>query len=310
MNISLWIAALALALVAVPLGSAAEETRVFRLPSKSFLELDPQNPSAPAKLRLGVRLLPPQASTLGDAGPRYDVRESFAASGLDFLEATYFLQSGVLVVRAPEEKWNDVAAAVDVDAVAPDPGDSLRFTFTLVEFTATGEGVDLGKLGYRELRQKAGSTWRELRNVTFGARSGRRASASNTSTPAGKPARPRPISLAKEGEPLPPIADLGRDELGIQCIVEPQLAPDGRGCEVSYALQWRAAREESASRLESHIELLEDHPAVLQIDTAPASAGQSHRQRALVGAFHVMKLGDWREGQSPLATKPGPKPKN
>jgi hypothetical protein len=300
--------AIGLAVVVAPLGLVADETRVFRYPSKSFLEFDPAKPDAPATPRKGVQLLPPQTGE--GIGTRYDVREFYAAAGLTFPEATYFRKAGVVVVRAPQQTWDDYDAAVTVDAVPDASADSIRMTITLVEFTAAEEGLELPRLGYPELRRKAGATWRELRTLTFSGPSGRPAGASNISASGKKPRAPAP-PRAQVGEALPVMVDLGPDECGIRCLVEPQIAPDGRACDISYDLQWRAARGEPAFKLQSNIQLLEDRPAVLQLDTPPTGSvpGRPARRRALVVAFHVMKLGDWREGGKPEITKPVGKPK-
>lgn len=311
-NPSLRIVATALALLVAPLGWAADELalRVYHFPSQTFLEFDPANPSAPPKPRPGVRALP-KAGEYG--GPRFDVRELFVAAGMSFSagsEATYYSESGALVMHAPEVSiaaWEDAL----VDRLPNEQVDSVRLTFTLVEFTAARGGLELARLGYPELRRQAGGSWRELRTITFSGPSGRRAGASNISAAGKKPPAPPPPRPEKDREALPVMVDLGPDEWGIRCIVEFQVGPDGRACDLGYVLQWRAARGEAASKLESNIQLLEDHPAVLQLDTPPPGSApvRPHRQCALIVAFHVIKLGDWREGWKPPIAKPGGKAK-
>ncbi len=299
-----------LAVVLAPLGLGADELRVYHFPSRSFLEVDPKNPSAPPKPRPGVQALPPAGE---HGGPRYDVRELFLAMGMNFpagSEATYFGESGALVLHAPAETMAAFEEML-VDRVPKEPVDSIRLTFTLAEFTAVGEGLDLARLGYPQLRRQAGASWRELRSITFNAPSGRPAGASSISGSGKKPPAPPPPHPKKNGEVLPLMVDLRPEEWGIRCVVEFQVGPDGTACDLGYVLQWRATRGEAASKLESNIQLLEDHPAVLQLDTPPpvSASVRPHRQRALLVAFHVIKLGDWREGWKPPIAKPGGKPK-
>jgi len=230
------------------LKDSSEFTAVISLSPSFFGETDPIRKTIKGLSRLEESKAARFSGTVFDARPFLG---KIGIENVDPVEAVYFLPQGVLLLRGPRDRVQEVEGyMIGLDCNNPS---SLKNELILVSFQTSESWLGKPAQSYEELRSAAGDSWRELAKFEINSKAGMRARA-----------------VAVEGEVLKdaPTA-LPPGMLGSAFEIEPIVGADGVEIDVTLSFQYRGKPLGLATPIDVKYEgmttLWNGRPQILQV---------------------------------------------
>lgn len=230
---------------------SSQFTSVVSLPPSFIGETDPVRQMIKGLSRLEENRAARFSGTVFDARP---FLEKLGIEKIDSVEAVYFLPQGVLLLRGPRDRVEEIEGyMVGLDCNNPS---SLKSELILASFQTSESWLGKPAQSYEELRAAVGDSWRELAKFEINSKTGMRAEAAILEG-----------NVVKDG-----LAALPPGALGSIFEIEPVVGADGVRIDVTLAFQYRGKPQGLATPVEvkyaGMTTLWNGRPQILQVSPA------------------------------------------
>ena len=261
--------ALALWVLGAPFGVAEEmKMAIYHLPPSFFFQ--PTKPSEP-----DTRIPVEGVKRLGNSpfhgeAEVYDVGKYFEAQNIPFpepAEALFLAKRGILFLRNTVENFKLIDSLY--------PGCSagmpslLRNEFSVVQFKLKSPPLADKPLTFPELIKAAGNSWKVIATAEVPVKSGLIGEFVSSTGPVPSA---RPL-----GDVLK-CREIGPNDAGISCAIEPTVGPDGYTFDATISFRYQSPTDESGKKItlvfDGSTPLFDRQPQILQSTlTDPENAG-------------------------------------